>query len=148
VHGGGVELTLDNDVGIGEAFFRVAHFVLEVVGNVGVAVGLVAELGGEQVGVQYRRAVFHGFADGQDGGQHFVVHLDEADGLFCNVGADCCDSGNGVAAVQDFAPGDGVVAQVLHRLRAKAEVGRVGLASIGHVRAGDDCHYAGQCLGF
>ena len=149
VHGGGVELALDHQVGLLEAFRHVAQGEAVVAGDVALGVRLLAQRGGGQAVVQLRRVFPHGLGGRQHRRQHFVFHLDEAHRLLGDVHVDGRHRGDGVAAVQRFFLRQHVVAEELQVHRALAQVfdpvGRLWEVAVRHHRldAGQRLRLAG-----
>ena len=141
VHGSGVELPLDDVIGLGKALRHIALFVLVAVGNVAVLVGGFAKLGGGKFVVQQRGVIPHSVPHIVVGAQDFVVHLDEADGFLGDVDGIGGHAGDGVSPEQGFGAGQDVVAGGARRQ------GRVVLAGDGQVGAGYDGAHAGQGFG-
>ncbi len=134
VNGLGAVLALDYDIRLGESLGGVALLMLEVVCDVAYIVGFLAEFLGLEVGVEYGSALGHRVFDRDYRRQDFVVHLDEAGGLFSDMRADGGDSGYGVASIEGLVGRQNVVAQPLeaggsafahvhHALGVSGEVG-------------------------
>ena len=109
MHRRGGVLPLDDDVCLREAAFGVALLVAEMGGNVAGLVAALAHGGGAQFLVEQRRAVFHGLADIDDGGEHLIVDLDQGQGRLGHVSVDRSDGGDRVALKQRLFAGHHVV---------------------------------------
>ena len=157
VHRNGLGFLLDDDVGLLEAFLHVAEAELELVGDV--AARAVFALVQQPAGAQRRvgqagqplvdggGAGLHGVVGVENGGENFVVHLDERQRLLGHVGVDGGHGGDGVALVQRLAPGQHVHAQEAQVLDgALGEVGETP-GSFRPVGGGHDCADAGIRLG-
>ena len=105
VHGGGVELALDNDVGLREAPCNIPQLLLAVAGDVAVLARVLAQGSGGEVLVQERSVLLHGLADVDDGAQGFVLHLDQVQRLLGDVRTGCGHGSHGVALVEHLAGG-------------------------------------------
>ena len=76
MHRGGFVLPLQYQVGLGKALRRVALLECHPGGDVAGLVGELAQLGGEQVGMEQGGVGLHRFPHGHRRGQDFVVHPD------------------------------------------------------------------------
>ena len=96
--------------------------------------------------MQQRRSFLHGGAHVDDGFQHFVIHVDEGQCRFCDVGIVGGDGGDGVAAIQRLVGCQEVIAEELETVVVVAQLcfaqGRKGQVGGGHHGAD-----AGQSLG-
>ena len=123
VNGLGAELPLNDNVGVLESLFDVAHLEQEMVGDVGAGSGIVvipqaagAHRGvgyGGQPLVQHGGIGLHGFQHVGHGVQNLVLDLDEIESLLGDVGAGGGYGGDGVTLVQRLVGGQTVVAEEL-----------------------------------
>ena len=116
VHRGRGVFLLDYDVGCGEALVKVALLIAEVSGYVAVLVGGFAHLRGGLVFVEEFGVLGHRLPDLGGRLQHFVLHLDQGQGLLGVVGAGCCHGCHRVALVEDLV--------LRHHLAGSGAVGR------------------------
>ena len=132
----GSELALDGDVGLLEAGVYVADFEARVAGDV------VGKFGMEQ-----RRAVRHRVFYGGDGGQDFVLDVNEVESFFGFVGAVGGDGGYRVSSEQRLAARQNLAADVVQVLRRAAGGADDGLVLVcGEVRRRDHGADAGRGL--
>ena len=76
-----LELALDDDIGLGEAFCHVAMAELMALGDVGRLLRRRFDALGEQVGMKHGRARLHRLLDVGDVRQDLIVDLDQLQGL-------------------------------------------------------------------
>ena len=153
VHRLGFELPLHDYVGLGEPLFYVAQLVLNVARHVALNTGIIPsaeplhfEHSG-QVFVEQGRIGLEGVVEGEDRGKNFVVHLDQAHGLFRDVRVGRRHRRQSVAFVQYLVVGH-------HVLRHQADVA-LGLRQVhdlvfnnGKVLGGSNSKHPRQGLGF
>jgi hypothetical protein len=142
----GLELALDDDIGLGEAGLDVAQRDLDALGDVRGLVGLGLDADREEIVVQHRRARPHGLDHVDDVRQHLVGHVDELERLAGDGGAGGGHGGHRVALVERLLAGHDVPDDVLvvhHHLAGRDELRRL----VGEIVAGDDGLHAGQRLG-
>ena len=146
VHGGGVELALDDDIGLGEALGRVAQRPAEVLGHVADAVRQRAVHLGLQVIVQERRTRSHRVGRGEHGGQHFVIHADQRRGFLGDVRRSSGDGSHGVAAIDRLLIRQNVGADEAQQRLAFAQI-EPAIRRIRHIGEGDHGLHARERLG-
>ncbi len=104
VHGLGLEVVLDDDVGLLEALLNIAHGVFDALGHVGGLVGLGIDALGKDIIAQQRRVRLHRLHDVHDMGQDLVFDLDQLDRLAGNGGGRGGDGGDRMAVIEHLAP--------------------------------------------
>ena len=102
VDGGGVELPLDDDLGLGKTLLEVPHLVLVVAGDVALPPRILPQGLGGAVVVEQRRPFFHRFAHVDDSRKRLVLDFDQGQRFFGDVGACRRDRGDGMALVQNL----------------------------------------------
>ena len=151
VHGLGLELSFDHNIGLFKAGFDVSQPELEAVGHVclfrSVAPGAGSERGavqGQEALVQDRRIVSHCVLDAQDVGQDFVVHVDQVQRLLRRSGIGCGHGCYHVALVEGLLTGDDVAAvEAVVDHRSFGLVGELG-GDLRHIGGGHDRLDPGQ----
>src|SRR5262249_13243388 len=88
MNGRGVELTLDDDGGLSESLLDIALLELDVLGDVAMLAGWLAERLGDEIVVEQRRVVPHGGTDIGDVRQWLVLDGNQLQGFFREVSAD------------------------------------------------------------
>ena len=151
VHGLGLELFLNDNVGLFESCLDVAQLELEAVGHVSplriVAPGAGSERGavqGQEALVQDRRIVSHGVLDAQDVGQDFVIDVDQVQRLLRRSGIGRRHSRDHVPLVEGLLTGDDVAAvEAVVDHRPFGLVGELG-GDLRHIGGGHDRLDSGQ----
>ena len=152
VHRAGVVFPLQDDIRLPEALLHIAQLVLDVAGDVAPRAGVLAagksflfEVGGECL-VDDRRIGPHGMLERQHGLEHFVVDVDEGQGLLGYVRAGGGDGGDGVPLVESLLVRHHVFghqSDVALRLRKVDDL----VLDDGKVFCCDYGHHSGQGLG-
>jgi hypothetical protein len=112
MHGGGRELALDRDVGLGERRLEVAPRELHARRHVGGSLRGRDDTLGAQVLVQDRRIVPHRLAHVEHVRQHLVVHLDPAQRFVGDLPGRRRHGRDGVAVVEHLVAREDVAGQV------------------------------------
>ena len=152
VNGPSVVFALKHHVGLAESLFHVAQLVLDVAGDVALLSGVIPsaealqlEVGG-QILVDDGSTGAHGFLEGQQGIQHFVVDVDEGQGLFGDMGAGRGDGGNRVALVESLLVGHHMLGHQPYVALSLCQVDDLVL-DYGEVPGSDNAKNAGEGLG-
>ena len=152
--GAGGELALDDYVRLRESVLDVADAELEPVGEIGRSVGVppsarsaVRAVHREQALVENRRAVRQRVLGAQNGGQDFVIDVDEVERALGDGGVSGGDGGDGVSDIQRLLAGDYVAAvEAVVDSRAFRLVDELR-RDVRQVGGGDDGADSGQRLG-
>ena len=144
----GLELALEDDVGVGEALFHVAELEAQMARRVRGALGAVGagheargHLRGAHVLVQLRRALGHRLVDAHHRVERLVDDVDQRERVLGDVRVGRADGGDGMPGVERLVRGEHVVAHVLERRERLAEVDEV-VAEPREVRVGHDGEHA------
>ena len=142
----GLELALDDHVGICEACIQVALDELQMRRRVAGVVALGAvHFARVQAVVEQRRAVDHGFADIEDRRQQLVLDVDQLEGVLGDVVVGRGDGCYRVALVEHLGRGDDVVQHPVELCGAFAGVDHL-VGGAGEVGVGDHGEYAFERL--
>ena len=146
VHGLGLVLALEDDVGLAEPGVRVAELELNAFGDVRRLVGCGVDAVGVHVVVEDGGVLLHGLDHVDDVGQGLVLDRDQVERVAGDGGAGRRHGGHRVAVVEDLVTGHDVerdVAIVDLHLAGRHELG----PHLAEVRRGDHGLDAGQRLG-
>ena len=142
VDAGRPELALDHDVGLLEALGDVALLEVEVDGDVGRLVSLLAHRVGAHVVVQQRRVVLHRVEHPGDAGQQLVLDLDLRRGLLGDVEVGGGDGRHGVALVEHLPCGQAVGRQVRQVDSPASPMMAILFFQVREIVGGDDGEHA------
>ena len=138
---GRVVFALHDHIGFGKSLFDIAQSKAKVIGDIADLVRLLTQFLRLEIVMEDRRALPHGVGSGHDARQDFIVHFNQAGGIFGVMRAHRRYGGDGVALVESPAGGQNIVAEVPERGRAFTEIDDA-IRAFGQVGGGDHRSHA------